>query len=72
MSGRNLELTLKNKELTSYLQAMVEDGCELNRSILDTINNYHEGQINNNTLFLELQAEWKFQTIGNQAEKEIK
>lgn len=61
MSGRNLELTLKNKELTSYLQAMVEDGCELNRSILDTINNFHEGQISNDTLFLELQAEWKFQ-----------
>ena len=67
MDTNTLELTLRNEELTSYLQEMLLDGCELNLSILNTINNYHKGRTSKNILFADLEAEWKFQKESNYA-----
>lgn len=52
---------LKDGELTEYLSAMVEDGCEVNLQVQCEIERYLKGNINHSEMMTHLEAEWKFQ-----------
>lgn len=61
---------LKDKELTNYLMAMVEDGCEANLQVQSEIARHFQGLITHDQMMEHLNTEWEFQknkksTYGN-------
>lgn len=52
---------LKDKELTNYLMAMVEDGCEANLQVQSEIARHFQGLTTHDQMMEHLKTEWEFQ-----------
>ena len=56
-----LSSILADKELTSYLQFMLEENCDLNGQVQLDLGRYKNGSIERADLFSNLEAETRFQ-----------
>ena len=56
-----LSSVLADKELTAYLQQMVEENINLNHYVLADVEAYFGGNDSKEQLMKSLEAEWKFQ-----------
>lgn len=56
-----LSNVLRDKELTSYLQFMLEENCDLNGQVQLDLGRYKNGSIERADLFSNLEAETRFQ-----------
>lgn len=52
---------LKDRELTEYLSAMVDDGCEINLQVQCEIERHLIGNIDHSEMMSHLEEEWQFQ-----------
>ena len=56
-----LSSILADKELTAYLQFMLEENCDLNGQVQLDLRRYKNGSIERAELFWNLEAETRFQ-----------
>lgn len=61
MDSSLLEAILRDEELTSYLQYMVQRGVVLNNQIMLSVKNWDKNLLSKEILLSELEAEIKFQ-----------
>ena len=61
-----LSSILADKELTAYLQFMLEENCDINGQVQLDLGRYKNGSIERADLFSNLEAETRFQMGGKE------